>query len=582
MKIEVNLIRCNFQVVIFVLTLFSFSSVEAQDFKRQYKNAKDLFIQEKYAAAMDAFRPLMTYDKENPYPEYATFFYALSSQKLGYSLLAKQSFIQLEKLYPNWNNIDEARYQLTCIYFKLGDYFLGLKELNSIKASATKLEAIMVKQYYLSSVNDIETLKLLLEEFPTDAEVAHQLAFSISNQGFEKEYKPLFDSLVQTFRFNRSDFAAYQPSTSVRKTSYRVSLLFPFLSSSLDPSPVKKKNQFVIDLYQGMKLAVDSLSKRGISIELLAYDTERSLDTLKKILKLEELKSSDLLVGPLFTEEFKLANEFSLAQKIAIINPVTNNGDFVANNKYAFLFQPSYSTLGASAAEYSSRSVAKKTCLVFYGDSQKDSIMANGFIKAAKGAGVKVISSEMITKDDAAKIQTTLATPVAFDKWQNPTEFKIKRNSIGCVYVASDNPLIFSKVVNNVEVRNDSTVVIGSEAWLKDNSVDYTIYERLGVVLASPSFASASNPAYQNFKTKFVEKHSNFPSYLDNYAKTGYEFLMYFGLTLDLYGVNFLDRIKSSDFSPGFVSEGFNFKNSNDNKVVPFIRFKEGELVVAH
>jgi hypothetical protein len=40
----------------------------------------------------------------------------------------------------------------------------------------------------------------------------------------------------------------------------------------------------------------------------------------------------------------------------------------------------------------------------------------------------------------------TLATPTEFDKWKNPIEFKLKRNSLGFIYVASDNPLIFSKV----------------------------------------------------------------------------------------------------------------------------------------
>jgi hypothetical protein len=50
----------------------------------------------------------------------------------------------------------------------------------------------------------------------------------------------------------------------------------PFLAATLDPSPVVKRNQFVLDIYDGVKLAADSLRKQGINLEILAYDNERS------------------------------------------------------------------------------------------------------------------------------------------------------------------------------------------------------------------------------------------------------------------------------------------------------------------
>ncbi|MDZ7649887.1 MAG: hypothetical protein U5K54_23630 [Cytophagales bacterium] len=60
----------------FFLCLFH---VAAQDFKRQYRQAKDLFEEANYSAAMEAFKALTVYDQANPYPEYASYYYTLSA-----------------------------------------------------------------------------------------------------------------------------------------------------------------------------------------------------------------------------------------------------------------------------------------------------------------------------------------------------------------------------------------------------------------------------------------------------------------------------------------------------------------------
>jgi tetratricopeptide (TPR) repeat protein len=574
MKIK-NTIRPFLAIVCLALLLAT--STFSQDYKGLYKTAKEYYAKEKYAEALDAFQGLTVYDKSNPFTEHASFYLALSAQKLGYALIAKETFIQITKLYPSWINIDEVKYQLACMYFKKGDYFLAVKELAAIKNAALVAEGVKAKQFYMAGVEDIETLKLLLEEFPTDSIVATRLTKLIADGGYEQEYQTLFESTVKKFELEISNYPEKEASQKERRV-FTVSLLFPFMLSTLEPTPSKKKNQFVIDLYLGMKLAVDSLNKTGVQIELLAYDTERNLDTLKKILKSEELKATDLIVGPLFIEEAKLVNEFSAAHKIPVINPVSNNPEFLGNNKYAFLLKPSFRTIGQKTAEFSAKSRSKRTFAVFSGDSQKDSVMANGFIKTAKSLGMKMVLAETLTKEKAAQIQNILASATEFDKYKKPVEFKLKRNSIGCIFVATDNPLIFSKVVNSVEARNDSVLVIGSESWLKDNSVDYALYERLGVVFSASSFIASDSESYLIFRRKFIQTHGSFPSTHENYANDGYDFVMFLSEVLAANKSSFFASIKSTPFFPGVLSGGYRFKDANDNQHLSLLRFCEGQL----
>src|SRR5215469_3426265 len=118
---------------------------QTQDFKKQFKQAKEFFSDENYSAAMDAFRPLTVYDKDNPYPEYASFYYALSAQKLGFYTLAKEMFLQIKTIYPEWDQRDELNYWLFKIYLDQREYFHALKLAREIKNN--------------SFTNDIDVMK---------------------------------------------------------------------------------------------------------------------------------------------------------------------------------------------------------------------------------------------------------------------------------------------------------------------------------------------------------------------------------------------------------------------------------------
>ncbi|MGC4021937.1 MAG: hypothetical protein QM734_08325 [Cyclobacteriaceae bacterium] len=88
MKFEVQSLKfkvgVSFSFFYFLLFfLISCSSLLAQDFKRDFKKAKELYNDGNYSSSMDAFKSLMVYDRNNPYPEYACFYYALSAHRLG-------------------------------------------------------------------------------------------------------------------------------------------------------------------------------------------------------------------------------------------------------------------------------------------------------------------------------------------------------------------------------------------------------------------------------------------------------------------------------------------------------------------
>ena len=567
------------QVLPWIITLLILGTpVFAQDFKRQYKHARELFDEKKYSLAMEAFKPLIVYDQENPYPEYASYFYALSAQGAGYPSVAKDMLLQIKKLYPSWDQMDEVNFKLAKIYLDQREYFQGLLVLKGIQTPSFLQDILSMQRQYISQIEDAETLKMILEEHPTSEVAAHALVTTLSKQPIYQQDLRLADSLITRFNFNRGDFASATKPVSVMKDRYRISLLFPFLAKSLEASPATKPNQFVIDLYEGMKMAVDSLAKKNIHIDLLAYDTERNTETLRKLLETDELKSTDLIVGPLFSEEAKMVQEFSLANQINMINPVSNNTGFLGQNPFALLYQPSFETLGTRTAELVAKKVRNKNCIVFFGDTPKDSIMAFSYMKKANELGINIILAQEIHGETSGLIQPILTTPTELDEFKDPIDFTIKRDSIGSIYVASDNALIYSKVISSVQSRSDSTLIFGSENWsaAENTAVNYETLERLRVTLASPNFVIPNNASYAAFRKKFVKTHGQLPS---QYARIGYEFMEFMGRALSQNGVYFQEGLNQRGYVAGLFGEGYNFQNSRDNQYVPFVRFKEGVLV---
>ena len=558
------------------LTIGAFTA-NAQDYKKQYRTAKELFDAAKYSEAMHAFKSLTVYDRDNQFSEYASFYYAMSAYRLGYATVAKDMLLQIKSLYPQWEQLDEVNYTLCKIYFDQKEYFQARLLLDQVRGTSFQEDLQNLKLAYISQIEDAETLHMMLEEHPDDAVVAKILVKRLGQQAYHLQDTLLIDSLINHFYFSKEELISKKVVRPLKKDTVRVALILPFLAATLEPSPVKKRNQIILELYQGMKLAADTLSKSGIQLKLMAYDNERNVASTRKIVNEEELRQSDLLVGPFFQEEAKPILDFSMSNQInVIVSPLSNNSDFVHQNPYSFLFQPSHESIGRSSAELALRMTRKKNCFVYYGETVKDSVMAANFIARASELEIKVLHAQRITRESSGSILSKLASATEYDEWKNPLQFSLKKDSIGCIFVASSNELIYSKVINSVETRGDSILVIGQEEWLDESSVDFARFERIRIALAAPNFRSLANPAFHHFRVRYINRHGVLPT---EYACVGYEFIMVMGQLMDRYGVNFLQTIDEGNFVQGPMSIGLSLSPQRDNRLVPFVSFKSGKLV---
>jgi hypothetical protein len=483
--------------------------------------------------------------------------------------------LQIRNLYPNWNKSDEVNYWLARIYLEAGDTFQGLRMLSQVYNPSFLADSRAIRKDAYAKISDPETLDMILEEYPGDTLAAIRLCAVVGAQPIPQRDNELFQRVLRDYDLEENRFTDQLFPESPRKQEYTVAALFPLMVQTLEPTPTRKRNQSALDLYEGMSLAADTLRSLGMPLRLLAYDTERDPHTVKKLLESGDLLSADLIAGPLFQDEIKIVQEYSMAHKINMMSPVSNNPDYLGENPYALLLQPGLDVLGERSAELMNRSLTRKTCMVFYGDSRRDSLLAASFIRKAASDSLVILLSKKTRKEDLPSILTLLATPTEFDKFGNPSQFKLKKDSIGGVFVASSDPLIYPGIIGSVESRSDSTLIVGSEDWLDLPSADFSTYERMRIMLAAPGFVPPDNPRYVAFMRSYLTRYGKLPSV---YARQGFEFMMFAGQALHRYGKYFQQGLQAEEFTTGWFNGQYSYKGARDNQAFPFVRFRSGVL----
>lgn len=553
-----------------------------EDYSKKYTGAKMLFSQGNYKLAMEAFKPLIQTDENNKYSQYASFYYALSAYKQGYLPMAKNMLLQIKQLYPNWSKTGEVNLWLGITYFELEEYNSALNALSEVKKGKNEEYIKNLKAFYLSKIENTEVLKGIFENNPEEVVLGKLLAKRIASQSLADRDQQLLEQLIKKFDLDTEQLNISMVTETVYKDTYKVAVVLPFIMSKLEPNERPKINQFVIDLYEGIKLAIDTLQKSGIDIQLLAYDTKRDSATTAAILEKPELKGVDVIIGPLSREPTMLVTNFAYQNKINVINPFFASTEIINNNPFSFLYRPSSEVVGERAAEYVSETVKNKNGIIFYsGDSKQDSVLAFSYKKAIEKEGFNIIINKKINKDSTRAILDLLlisnrkikeaSTEEARDK------FKIAPDSVGHIFVASDNDLISSKVISAVETRGDSIIVVGSANWMELPAINYDTYDRLKTILYAPALINKETEQFAVFRDKYIAIHKKAPS---NMVTDGFELMMFIGKSLKQHGKYFQLGWNKEGYMPGYLAYGYNYKDANTNLLVPFISFEGEEMDV--
>jgi ABC-type branched-subunit amino acid transport system substrate-binding protein len=527
-----------------------------EDYAARYIAGKDFFKTGKYNYAMEQFKPLTTETDAHPFVQYAHYYYSLSAFKANLYPEATQMLRQLMIKYPDWDKIDDAYYILANIAFEQKKYRDAMKYLldrdKDIKEDADKM-----KLFYLNST-PVDTLKTLNKIYPSDPVLGKVLATKLSITTDEKD-KMLLEYLIQDFSLDRNKLL--KTRKTVLKASYNVAVLFPFMMKDLNPENPQRPNQFVLDLYEGIKLAVDSLKRKGVNINLYPYDTEKDISKVTALLQLPELAFMDMIIGPIYPGHNALVNEFAYNNQICIVNPLSNNSKLMENNPFVFLYQSTLEDEALNLSDYAfshftNPSPKNNNVMIFFADDYKDSLLALRYKEAAT----------------AQKFNVTVFEKAKIPKVQQLLSDSVQLSYVSHIFVSSDDLTLAANVISKLEVSQMAIPLITKEDWLEFRLLSFAQLERRQAYFLHPDYLDYGKPAVKNFKRTFTNEMNLLPT---NFAYEGYDLMFLFGNALKMYGNYFRDGIQKAGFIPGKIFPGYDYTNSNSNKFVPITKFED-------
>lgn len=564
------------------------------DFELKYRNGKELFDLGSYKLAMEELKPVTNQAPGNRFDEYASYFYALAAYRSSDTATARNMFNQIIIKYPEWEKTDEARYWAGTIYFQQGDYYQGLNHLKGIQDTTLVRMANEMKRHYLLEEDQEFILRDLYERYPDDRSIGYAMAQLIHEKPFIERDFPLLEEIITRFEFDPNAFDLILEEESVFKDKYNVAVLLPFLHSEMQPVRGRRSNQFILDIYEGIRIAVGELKDEDIDIELFAYDTQRDSTVTDSILHLKEFKSMDLIIGPLFPGPVALVTKYAFENRINMFNPLSTNIEVIRNNPFAFLVNPVAEFVASKCAYLTRDSIRDNlNAFIYYEDSPQDSLLVSSYRSLIEQDSFQVIRMRKIDDNNSNTIFTDLAATLDLynlsrekrdsiealhDKEISEIQiYLMKRDSIGHIFAPSDDRIIASNVISAVNARPDSIQIIGSFKWLDYNFIDYVVAERLGAWFVAQTYIDRSTEAYNAFIEKYVNKHRTMPS--DNLILS-YDMMRFLGHSLDRYGTLFQYGLKAEGRVYGYFRGAYNYSIGNYNAYLPILRLRDSQLEI--
>lgn len=159
----------------------------------------------------------------------------------------------------------------------------------------------------------------------------------------------------------------------------------------------------MVEYYEGFLMAVDSLKRQGVSVNLYTYDTKGKSDVTQSILAKEEMKNMDIIFGPAHAANVKTLAEFAEKNQTRVVVPFSPEVEQVFKNPYIYQVNTPQSYLYSEVYEHFLRKFSKAN-IVFLDAGTGQNEKAE-FIKGMKNElKTNQVAYKHISNSDTLKI----------------------------------------------------------------------------------------------------------------------------------------------------------------------------------
>ncbi|WP_229317095.1 ABC transporter substrate-binding protein [Larkinella sp. C7] len=531
--------------------------------ERRYQYAVRFIQQKDYVKAKAELKPL-TEIRTSGIAPYAHYYHALADFNLKRFSESRLMLKQLIDRFPDWKKMDDAYYLLGAAFFENGQYEEGIENLGRIGDPALKPDVSKLQTYYFSQINDLNRLKLMQKEFPSNRELALALIDQIQRTSTAPADLELSDRLTNRFgvpgvsrpvttEASSSTASVARPEKNRNKGYYNVAVLFPFRLNDINPEERARSNQYALDLYNGMRLAKTKLQSEGITVNLFAYDVDNDGTKMTTLVNNPGFIQNDLMIGPLYAEPNRIATEFANQNNVLLVNPISTSSELIVNQPLAFLATPSLNQQALKTVAFARTLSMVKKAAIYFGNTRKDSTLATLYQNELKRIGYTVQDFRKVSSSDLEAIRLS------------------ETNKPGHIFLVSSDESTGAKLLRLLTQRKVEVPVIATSSAFNFDKDPLSIFSKSDLYLVYPEFVDPERPGSDEFEELYLDQRNMIPSM---YAYQGYDMLLFFGRMLARTRGQITNRsqLKAAP-EEGYLLSGYDYTASNDNQVVPIVKY---------
>ena len=358
-----------------------------------------------------------------------------------------------------------------------------------------------------------------------------------------------------------------EQKTIAKFTQGNISVFVPFQLNKYNLRTVTKaqigKADMAVDFYQGLMMGIDSAANEGLNFKVNVFDTRDDNSQLAGLIKREAVKSSNLIIGPVFPEGIKYMTGFSEMNKLPLISPLAASKPSEFNNPYLISIVNDIETHGKRIADYIAKeNKAEQTIVVLINTK-----------KSSDEAFARPIKSQFATKYTNFTIQEFTSTYVFETKMIKGKKYVVVVCSDDAAFVAPSLTKLYRlKNTNDYPIQ-----VFGHPNWAKQTyNIDQL--QSLQTVLSSSYHVDYKSKKAINFIKVYRDKYEFEPT---EYAFKGFDIGFYFGKLMAQYGATYTDYLIKEKYK-GLTNDfdfGYDAEYGYYNQYLKMLQYKDMALV---
>ena len=351
-----------------------------------------------------------------------------------------------------------------------------------------------------------------------------------------------------------------------RFSTIKTAIILPFLNVS------QNEAARMIEYYEGFLMAIDSLKRSGVSIDLYTYNSGPETASLNNILSQKEMKDMDIIFGPLHQQHIKPLADFAQKNNIRLVIPFTSKDNSVFRNPSIYQINTPQSYLYSEVYDHFVRQFPNAN--VIFIEATTDTKDKAEFIKGLKDE----LKNHSIPMKSLKENSTTESLKAVLRAGRENIFIPTSGNNITLIKILPQLTLL-------VRDNPDQTIhLFGYPEWQTYTKDHLEAFFELDTYFYSSFYTNNLLPAAINFTKNYrrwygKDMDERYPKFGMLGFDTGYFFLK----GLSQYGSELEKNMQRMDLVP--IQTGFKFQRVNNwggliNKKVFFVRFtKNYELI---